>query len=197
MATERALLIPSPRTPNITQDLPSLPVSSNSEVKVNLDNPRLVSGMDSQNPTESSSSYEISLKSASRRSLSSNPSRASRGNSIGAGSFRDLGSKPVMLGSRRGDSEVFSASQKEISDEDARLVYLNDPAKSNERFEFTGNSVHTAKYSLISFIPRNLFEQFHRVAYVYFLIIAVLNQLPQLAVFGRTASILPDRKSVV
>ncbi|KAJ6986558.1 phospholipid-transporting ATPase 1-like [Populus alba x Populus x berolinensis] len=191
MATERALLIPSPRTPNITQDLPSLSVSSNSEVKVNLDNPRLASGMDSQNPTESSSSNEISLKSASRRSLSSNPSGASRGNSIGAGSFRDLGSKPVRLGSRRGDSEALSASQKEISDEDARLVYLNDPAKSNERFEFTGNSVHTAKYSLISFIPRNLFEQFHRVAYVYFLIIAVLNQLPQLAVFGRTASILP------
>ncbi|KAG6765037.1 hypothetical protein POTOM_029051 [Populus tomentosa] len=191
MATERALLIPSPRTPNITQDLPSLSVSSNSEVKVNLDNRRLASGMDSQNPTESSSGNEISLKSASRRSLSSNPSGASRGNSIGAGSFRDLGSKPVRLGSRRGDSEALSASQKEISDEDARLVYLNDPAKSNERFEFTGNSVHTAKYSLISFIPRNLFEQFHRVAYVYFLIIAVLNQLPQLAVFGRTASILP------
>ncbi|KAL3581204.1 hypothetical protein D5086_015536 [Populus alba] len=166
MATERALLIPSPRTPNITQDLPSLSVSSNSEVKVNLDNPRLASGMDSQkNPTESSSSNEISLKSASRRSLSSNPSGASRGNSIGAGSFRDLGSKPVRLGSRRGDSEALSASQKEISDEDGRLVYLNDPAKSNERFEFTGNSVHTAKYSLISFIPRNLFEQFHRVAY--------------------------------
>ncbi|KAJ6690661.1 hypothetical protein OIU85_006870 [Salix viminalis] len=191
MAAERALLIPSPRTPKSTQDLPSFPVSSNSGVKVNLDNPILVSGMDSQNPTESSSSNEISLKSASIRSLSSNPSRASRGNSIGAGSFRDLRSKPVRLGSRRGDSEVFSTSQKEISDEDARLVYLNDPAKSNERFEFTGNSVHTAKYSLISFIPRNLFEQFHRVAYIYFLIIAVLNQLPQLAVFGRTASILP------
>ncbi|KAJ6317271.1 hypothetical protein OIU76_012919 [Salix suchowensis] len=191
MAAERALLIPSPRTPKGTQDLPSFPVSSNSGVKVNLDNPMLVSGMDSQNPTESSSSNEISLKSASIRSLSSNPSRASRGNSIGAGSFRDLRSKPVRLGSRRGDSEVLSTSQKEISDEEARLVYLNDPAKSNERFEFTGNSVHTAKYSLISFIPRNLFEQFHRVAYIYFLIIAVLNQLPQLAVFGRTASILP------
>nr|GFB12109.1 phospholipid-transporting ATPase 1-like [Tanacetum cinerariifolium] len=43
----------------------------------------------------------------------------------------------------------------------------------------------------ISGVIRNLFEQFHRVAYVYFLIIAVLNQLPQLAVFGRFASILP------
>ncbi|KAJ6325721.1 hypothetical protein OIU76_012748 [Salix suchowensis] len=146
--------------------------------------------MDSSNPIERSSSSEISFKSASR-SLSSNPSRASRGNSVRTGSFHDLGSRPVRLGSRGGDSEMFSASQKEISDEDARLVYLNDPAKSNERFEFAGNSIRTAKYSIISFIPRNLFEQFHRVAYIYFLIIAVLNQLPQLAVFGRGASILP------
>ncbi|KAG6760547.1 hypothetical protein POTOM_037070 [Populus tomentosa] len=146
--------------------------------------------MDSSNPNESSSSCEFSFKSASR-SLSSNPSRASRGNSVRTGSFRDLGSTPVRLGSRGGDSELFSASQKEISDEDARLVYLDDPAKSNERFEFAGNSIRTSKYSIISFIPRNLFEQFHRVAYIYFLIIAVLNQLPQLAVFGRGASILP------
>ncbi|CAK7355368.1 unnamed protein product [Dovyalis caffra] len=47
---------------------------------VNLDNPRLASGMTSQNPIESS--------------------------------------RTVRLGSRGGDSEMFSASQKEISDED-------------------------------------------------------------------------------
>ena len=82
-------------------------------------------------------------------------------------------------------------SQKELRDEDARLVFINDPEKTNESFEFAGNSIRTAKYSLLTFIPRNLFEQFHRVAYVYFLIIAVLNQLPQLAVFGRGVSILP------
>ncbi|KAJ6909040.1 hypothetical protein NC652_020109 [Populus alba x Populus x berolinensis] len=80
---------------------------------------------------------------------------------------------------------------KEIGDDDARLVYLNDPVKSNERYEFAGNSIRTSKYSVFSFLPRNLFRQFHRVAYIYFLIIAVLNQLPQLAVFGRGASIMP------
>lgn len=36
-----------------------------------------------------------------------------------------------------------------------------------------------------------MFEQFHRVAYVYFLIIDILNQLPQLAVFGIGVSLLP------
>ncbi|XP_050236999.1 phospholipid-transporting ATPase 1 [Mercurialis annua] len=134
---------------------------------------------------EKASTFEASLNSMSRRS----------NQSIGNDSVRDSGgSKPVVMrhGSSRGhDSSVFSASQKEISDEDARLIYLNDPDRTNERFEFSGNSIRTAKYSVFSFIPRNLFEQFHRVAYIYFLIIAVLNQLPQLAVFGRGASILP------
>ncbi|KAF5779286.1 putative P-type phospholipid transporter [Helianthus annuus] len=100
----------------------------------------------------------------------------------------DLGSK------RSRDSERYSSismSHREINDGDARLVHVNDALKTNERFEFAGNSIKTAKYSLFSFLPRNLFEQFHRVAYIYFLIIAILNQLPQLAVFGRGASILP------
>ncbi|KDP39499.1 hypothetical protein JCGZ_04163 [Jatropha curcas] len=147
--------------------------------------------MDSKNPIERSPSIEIYSHSASRRSNSSNYSKNSGGSSVREVTFSDLGSKPVKYGSRRADSEGLSASLKEISDEDARLVYLNDPEKTNERFEFAGNSIRTGKYSLLSFLPRNLFEQFHRVAYIYFLVIAILNQLPQLAVFGRGVSILP------
>nr|GMC91068.1 phospholipid-transporting ATPase 1 [Ipomoea batatas]GME19694.1 phospholipid-transporting ATPase 1 [Ipomoea batatas] len=100
-------------------------------------------------------------------------------------------SSHVIHGSHGVGSEGFGVSQTAISDEDARLIYINNPAKTNERFEFAGNSVRTRKYSILSFLPRNLFEQFHRVAYVYFLVMAILNQLPQLAVFGRGASILP------
>lgn len=84
-----------------------------------------------------------------------------------------------------------SMSQKELGDEDARAVRVGDAARTNERLEFAGNAVRTAKYSPFTFLPRNLFEQFHRLAYVYFLAIAVLNQLPQLAVFGRGASVMP------
>ncbi|KAI3669168.1 hypothetical protein L6452_40394 [Arctium lappa] len=121
--------------------------------------------------------------SSSQLSISSNSWRA---NSV------SFGSKGVRYGSRGGaESEGFSMSRREINDEDARLVYVNDPLKTNERFEFAGNSIRTGKYSVFTFLPRNLFEQFHRVAYMYFLVIAILNQLPQLAVFGRGASILP------
>ncbi|GMY23532.1 phospholipid-transporting ATPase 1 [Fagus crenata] len=179
MASERPLLIPSPRIPN-TQELFTVPVL--------LD---LFSGMESKNQAENSSSVEATLNSSSRRSVLSNQSKASAGNSIREVSFADMGSKPVRHGSRGADSEGLSMSQREFSDDDARLIYINDPLKTNERFEFAGNSVRTSKYSFITFLPRNLFEQFHRVAYIYFLVIAVLNQLPQLAVFGRGVSVLP------
>lgn len=76
-------------------------------------------------------------------------------------------------------------------DPDKRLIYINNPEKTNDRYEFAGNKVRTSKYTILSFLPKNLFEQFHRIAYIYFLLILCLNQIPQLAVFGRTASILP------
>ncbi|XP_024964326.1 phospholipid-transporting ATPase 1-like isoform X2 [Cynara cardunculus var. scolymus] len=122
-------------------------------------------------------------------------SKSWRASSVQEVGFVDFGSKSVPQGSQGGgaDSEglSLSMSHREIDNEDARLVYVNDALKTNERFEFAGNSIRTAKYSVLSFLPRNLFEQFHRVAYIYFLLIAILNQLPQLAVFGRGASILP------
>ncbi|KAJ8756242.1 hypothetical protein K2173_025054 [Erythroxylum novogranatense] len=147
--------------------------------------------MDAQNPDEISPNNEISLNSGSKRSISSNHSKDASASSIKDFPFGDQGFKPVRHGSKGAESEGFTSSLKEISDEDARLVYLNDPVNTNERFQFAGNGIRTSKYSIISFVPRNLFEQFHRVAYIYFLIIAVLNQLPQLAVFGRGASVLP------
>ncbi|CAA2949310.1 phospholipid-transporting ATPase 1 [Olea europaea subsp. europaea] len=127
----------------------------------------------------------------STSSIQSIHSKASSGHSVREVSF-ELGSKPsVRHGSMGADSERFGSSYKEINDQDARLVYPNDPEKTNEKFEFARNSIRTGKYSILTFLPRNLFEQFHRVAYIYFLAIAILNQVPQLAVFGREASILP------
>lgn len=74
---------------------------------------------------------------------------------------------------------------------DPRLVYINDAARTNENGEFTGNEIRTSKYTVLTFIPKNLFIQFRRVAYSYFFIIAILNQLPPLAVFGRFVSLFP------
>ncbi|RXI01583.1 hypothetical protein DVH24_014932 [Malus domestica] len=78
-----------------------------------------------------------------------------------------------------------------LHDDNPRLIYINDPKRTNDKYEFTGNEIRTSKYTIITFLPKNLFIQFHRVAYLYFLAIAALNQLPPLAVFGRTVSLFP------
>lgn len=78
-----------------------------------------------------------------------------------------------------------------LHEDAARLIYINDPKRTNDKYEFTGNEIRTSKYTFLTFLPKNLFIQFHRVAYLYFLAIAALNQLPPLAVFGRTVSLFP------
>ncbi|KAE9617147.1 hypothetical protein Lal_00034146 [Lupinus albus] len=149
--------------------------------------------MENRNPVENSSDFESTINNSSPlRSVKFNDSRGSCRNSTREVIFDHSGSKHVNYGSKGAtDSEALNTPQKEISDEDARLVYIDDPERTNEKFGFAGNAIRTGKYSILSFVPRNLFEQFHRVAYIYFLIIAVLNQLPQLAVFGKGVSILP------
>ncbi|KAF5471430.1 hypothetical protein F2P56_008222 [Juglans regia] len=78
-----------------------------------------------------------------------------------------------------------------LREENPRLIYINDPRSTNDKYEFSGNEIRTSKYTIITFLPKNLFIQFHRLAYLYFLAIAALNQLPPLAVFGRTVSLFP------
>ena len=53
------------------------------------------------------------------------------------------------------------------------------------------NVVHTTKYTIITFFPKNLWEQFHRLANIYFLFIAVLNFVPSLGVFGKEIGFIP------
>ncbi|KAJ6922656.1 phospholipid-transporting ATPase 1-like isoform X1 [Populus alba x Populus x berolinensis] len=101
---------------------------------------------------------------------------------------RDCGN----LGKPKGRSRRRSVQFDDVlCEEDARFIHINDPRRTNDQYEFTGNEIRTSKYTLITFLPKNIFIQFHRVAYLYFLAIAALNQLPPLAVFGRTVSLFP------
>ena len=40
---------------------------------------------------------------------------------------------------------------------------------------FQDNTIHTAKYNFFSFLPLNLYEQFHRMSNLYFLFIIILQ----------------------
>lgn len=53
------------------------------------------------------------------------------------------------------------------------------------------NVIKTTKYTIWSFIPKNLFEQFHRFANLYFLLIVVLNWVPEINAFGKEIAMFP------
>ncbi|KAK3153697.1 hypothetical protein QOZ80_2BG0179880 [Eleusine coracana subsp. coracana] len=58
-----------------------------------------------------------------------------------------------------------------------RTVYCND-REANAPVGYKGNSVSTTKYSVLTFLPKGLFEQFRRVANLYFLMISILSTTP-------------------
>ncbi|XP_055103219.2 phospholipid-transporting ATPase IK isoform X3 [Symphalangus syndactylus] len=49
------------------------------------------------------------------------------------------------------------------------------------RKKYKTNVVRTAKYSFFSFLPLNLYEQFHRVSNLYFLLIIILQSIPDIS----------------
>lgn len=53
------------------------------------------------------------------------------------------------------------------------------------------NAIRTTKYTILTFFPKNLFEQFHRFANWYFLFIIILNFVPQIQAFGKEVSMVP------
>lgn len=46
------------------------------------------------------------------------------------------------------------------------------------------NGIKTSKYTPINFVPKNLFVQFSKVANLYFLIIGIMQMIPQISVSG-------------
>lgn len=57
--------------------------------------------------------------------------------------------------------------------------------------KFLSNKVSTAKYSPLLFIPKFLFEQFRRYANLFFLFIALLQQIPNVSPTGQYTTAIP------
>lgn len=68
-----------------------------------------------------------------------------------------------------------------------RIIYINSPQKQ----KFCSNRISTAKYNFISFLPKFLFEQFRRYSNVFFLFIALLQQIPNVSPTGRYTTAVP------
>lgn len=59
------------------------------------------------------------------------------------------------------------------------------------------NVIHTNKYTILNFLPLSLFEQFRKSANIYFLIIAVLQSLPEVSITKEIPAILTPLTLVV
>lgn len=67
-------------------------------------------------------------------------------------------------------------------DSDQRRIYFNTPVApedldedGNLKASYARNKIRTAKYTPLSFVPKNLWFQFHNIANVYFLFIIILS----------------------
>lgn len=71
------------------------------------------------------------------------------------------------------------------------LVPPKTPRKEHPNGRRPNNKVRTTKYTLLSFLPRNLLEQFHRIANLYFISIVLLNWFPAINAFGKEIAMIP------
>ncbi|CBI35911.3 unnamed protein product, partial [Vitis vinifera] len=73
----------------------------------------------------------------------------------------------------------------------SRIVYCNQPqVHSKKPLYYTSNNISTTKYNIITFLPKAIFEQFRRVANLYFLLAAILSLTP-VAPFSAVSMIAP------
>lgn len=75
-----------------------------------------------------------------------------------------------------------AAAAAKDEDGSGRTIYFNIPLPASAKDEegrpktrYTRNKIRTARYTPLSFVPKNLWFQFHNIANVYFLAIIVLN----------------------
>lgn len=73
--------------------------------------------------------------------------------------------------------------QQQVQEESqGRKIYVNQPLPPEARDEeghviaqYARNKIRTAKYTALSFVPKNLWFQFHNIANIYFLFIVILS----------------------
>lgn len=94
-------------------------------------------------------------------------------------------------------SSEAGAASHEVPGE-RRNVYVNHPLSAMEVDQYgepvktyVRNKVRTSKYTIITFVPKNLYEQFRRVANLYFLALVVVQVFPIFGAASPQVSMLP------
>lgn len=95
--------------------------------------------------------------------------------------------KESVDGTQTAEHGVLEPADSDGSDEEGgsvghRRIFVNIPLPADAKDEdgrpishFGRNKIRTAKYTPLSFVPKNLWYQFHNVANIYFLFIDILS----------------------
>ncbi|KAL0084969.1 hypothetical protein J3Q64DRAFT_1809699 [Phycomyces blakesleeanus] len=85
--------------------------------------------------------------------------------------------------------DIFRRQRSNINDT-PRIIHINSPDVNAEQ-KFCGNSVSTAKYNLVTFLFKFLYEEFSKSANLFFLFISGIQQIPNISPTSRYTTILP------
>lgn len=77
-----------------------------------------------------------------------------------------------------------------------RIVHVNDAARNTE-LGYCDNFITTSKYTVISFVPKFLFESFRKLANLYFLAICIMQCIPQISNTNGQPSTLPPLAFII
>ncbi|KAF9123145.1 hypothetical protein BGW39_009234 [Mortierella sp. 14UC] len=102
--------------------------------------------------------------------------------------------QPARRGMTRADTKISLRKSKK----DSRRVFVNIPLPPQyldkngaPKLSFGSNSINTAKYTTLTFLPKNLFEQFRRVANMFFLFMAIIQLTPIFTVGSPFLTVFP------
>ena len=94
-------------------------------------------------------------------------------------------------------SKSSSMPLKDMSSNVGEVVYtvvINDPSETDEqvRKKYPSNYVKTTKYTILTFLPLNLFQQFMRFYNLYFLLAAILSiSIPSASPISPSLTVTP------
>lgn len=84
----------------------------------------------------------------------------------------------------------FGRSAPDPSTLGPRIIHLNNPPANAEN-KYVDNHISTAKYNVVTFLPKFLYEQFSKYANIFFLFTAILQQIPDISPTNRYTTIVP------
>ncbi|XP_052752325.1 phospholipid-transporting ATPase ID isoform X3 [Galleria mellonella] len=89
-----------------------------------------------------------------------------------------------------GAADMGKSSARTHGQENERRIKAND-REYNAQFRYANNYIKTSKYSIITFLPLNLLEQFQRLANFYFLCLLVLQLIPAISSLTPITTAIP------